>query len=454
LFDEHLKQNRLQGRFLSKFGYPHDISTIIIFFLMYNYCMKEKLSKIRKHPKTPAILTALMFGGVSFAAVHHIPKPPLLANTSQFVLFAEQSLSFEDRATVSSGDVGTNGNLEAGKDSTVNGNIFADKISLDKNTTVNGNATYNKLTNKGEILGTKTTPASLPIANLPTVQPFSIGTEDKTFSGNTNTLPSGNYQNIILQKDSTLTLSGGIYNLNILDLKEHSTLIFTAETTLNIQFKFRVYDNVSILNGQNAKPEDLHINYVGIRNEQRNDRTKEQGNNGSMEQDDESEVMAFLDKNEKADCQNQKIGRPIVFGKNSFLNFALIAPRANVFIGKDSTMRGQILARKARVGRNFIASRRENISKDSNKDKVVGNPGERFVVNEVVLRISETATMGDIKPIAEMVNGKIIGYMELLRMVKIEIPSSNVSELNRSVAKLKALNSPFIQDVMINFVFN
>ncbi|MFA6494408.1 MAG: hypothetical protein WCT49_05135, partial [Candidatus Paceibacterota bacterium] len=256
----------------------------------------------------------------------------------------------------------------------------------------------------------------------------------------------GNYKNITLQKDSTLTLSGGTYNLNILDLKEHSTLIFTAPTTLNIQFKLRGRDAVSILNGANVKPTDLHINYIGIRNEQKSNKT--------MEQDDEDEVMAFLDKQEKADCKNQKIGRPILFGKNSFLNFTLIAPKANVNIERDSTLRGQMLARKIRVRNGVSLSKNEFFSKNADPKKVVGDTGARFIVNEVVIRLTAEASLGDIQQVVGTVNGKITGFLDILGMVKIEIPAKTVAELNLSVDKLKALHSPYIQDVMINFVYN
>jgi hypothetical protein len=406
--------------------------------------MKEKISRLRKHPKTPALLTALMFGGVSFAAVHGLPNPPLFSNTDNFVIFAEQSLSFEEGATISNGDVGTNNTLNIGKDAAINGNLFADKIEIAKGTTINGNASYNKISNKGEILGTKTKHVSLPIANLPTVQSFTIGTEDKTFAGNANTLPAGNYKNIVLQKDSTLTLSGGTYNLNILDLREHSTLIFTAETTLNVQFKLRGRDNISILNGQNAKPRDLHINYVGtfpkqIKNEK---------------QDDETEVTAFLDTQEKADCKNQKIGRPIVFGKNSFLNFTLIAPKANVIIGKDGTMRGQVLARKARIGRNGIVSREETFEKESDPTKIVTDTdGTMFFSNEIIVLFADEATDSDMQKVATLIGGKISGIVPVPKITKIEIPTATIQGLRNKIQQIKNMNNPLMLDAGENVIF-
>jgi hypothetical protein len=413
--------------------------------------MKEKLSRFRKHPKTPGFLTALLFTGVAVTTLHNIPNPPLFPNTNQFVIFAEQSLTFDESTTVSSGEVGTNGILSFEKDSTINGNLFADKISIAKGITINGNATYNKLSNKGEILGTKTTPTPLPIANLPTVQPFTIGTQDKTFFGNTNTLSSGNYKNIILQKNSTLTLNGGNYNLNILELKENTKLIFNAPTTLNIQFKLRGRDNVSIVNGANVKPTDLKINYVGTQAKQfKNDKRE----------DDEDEILTCLDKDddqshkgqERNDYKNQKIGRPIVFGANSFLNFSLLAPKANVIIGKDGTMRGQILAKKARVGKNSIVSKEETFEKESDVTKIVTDAeGNKFIGNEIIVLFEDSANFEDAEVVANLVGGSVGGYVPNPPMYKIVLPTADYFGSNNAITNIMNSHNTLVIEVAPNF---
>ena len=91
-----------------------------------------------------------MFGGVSFAAVHNLPNPPIFPNTDNFVIFAEQSVSFEEGTTISSGDVGTNNTLNIGKDTAINGNLFADKIEIGKNTTID--LSHNKKYGNIEVL--------------------------------------------------------------------------------------------------------------------------------------------------------------------------------------------------------------------------------------------------------------------------------------------------------------
>ena len=191
----------------------------------------------------------------------------LFPNSNQFVLFAGEDLKLERGTQISSGDLGSNKSIAIGKDAIINGNLFADRIDIDKNSTINGNASYNKLQlhQDAQILGTTTTPVSLPIVNLPTVADFQIGTQDFRFEGATSTLAAGSYHNVVIEKDSRLVLSGGIYNLRKLELKENATLSYSSTTTLNIQFKLRGHDWVSILPGLNQKPDDLQVNYLGIK---------------------------------------------------------------------------------------------------------------------------------------------------------------------------------------------
>lgn len=355
-----------------------------------------------------------MFGGVSLTAIHTIPNPPLFPNTDHFVLFADQSLSLEENVTISSGDIGTNKTLDIRKDTIVNGNLFADTITIDKNTTINGNATFNKLSNSGEILGTKITPISLPIANLSAIQPSTTGTEDPTFQGAVNTLPAGNYRNITVQKDSTLTLLGGTYNLNAMELQEQSTLVFNAPIVLNIQSKLKGKDNISIFNGTGAKFNDLRINYLGAK--------------GNAEDGDVS------------------------FGKNSFLNFALLAPNASVTIGKDSILRGRVLVRKIKVGKGFIGSREAIFNKSSDPTKLITDTDNtKYFTNEILVTLSDQATFSDTQAIANLVGGRIIGFMESANTYQIEVSASTAQELTAKIQTIRNSGNPFIERVFRDY---
>jgi hypothetical protein len=124
-----------------------------------------------------------------------------------------------------------------------------------------------------------------------------------------------------------------------------------------------------------------------------------------------------------------------------------------VIIGKDGTVRGQVLARKVRVGKNFIVSRNEMFEKESDISKLVEAGGVKYISNEVIILMSDTATFDDMLPIAKSVNGKIVGFLDILKMVKIEIPATTYAELNRAISSIGAMNSPFVEGVLPNFNF-
>ena len=277
------------------------------------------------------IVSALAVVGIAFVAFNST-NSSLFNNLDQFILFAQEEIKLEQGIQISSGDLGSNDKIDIEKDAIINGNLFADTISIDKNTTINGNASFNKIKihKEAKILGTQTKPVQLPIANLPEIPEFQIGTQDFKFEGENNALITGNYRDIVLEKNSRLILSGGVYNLRKLELKDGAVLIFNASATLNIQFKLKGQKHVSILPGQNnIKPDDLIINYLGIRAKQEKE----------IKEDDDNEIESEMDDKEKKELKDWKIGRPVVFGKNSFLNFKLLAPKASVHIGEDSTIR-------------------------------------------------------------------------------------------------------------------
>ncbi len=400
---------------------------------------------MKKIIKSPHILFALVTGGLFIGALNiQFNNQPLFNNLGSFALFAQEEVKLEKDVQISSGDVGSNREIDIQKDAIINGNLFADRITLDKNTRINGNISFNKLKieKDAQILGTQTKPVQLPIANLPEIPDFKVGTQDFKFVGSNNTLIAGSYRNIILEKDSRLTLTGGIYNIRKLELKENSTLIFSAVATLNIQSKLKGQQHVSILPGQNLKPTDLVINYLGIRPK----------NEKEEKEDDDDEVNANMDDKEKKDHKAGKIGRPVVFGKDSFLNFKLLAPNASVDIGESTILRGQIAAKKVKIGKGTVVSREEVFEKESDPAKVVEDQGLKFIVNEIIVLFEDAATQNDIQQVADLVDGVIAGFVTTPKIVKIEVKTTTAQELNNKIQAIKDLNSPLITEVVQNLV--
>ena len=409
-------------------------------YLNKNVDAKESKKQIFFPLLSIAVLSALIFGGNLFGG-----GKPLFDSLDNFVLFTQEEIKLEQGVQVSSGDLGSNGEIDIQKDVIINGNLFADKISIDKNTTINGNVSFNKLkTHKeAQILGTQTKPVSLPIANLPEIPEFQIGTQDFKFQEQDNTLSAGSYRNIILEKDSRLTLIGGIYNLRKLELKENSTLIFSAPTTLNIQFKLKGQQKVSILPGPNLKLTDLSINYLGIKPKKE----------VKIEEDDEAEINGLLDEKERKDCKDGKIGRPVVFDKNSFLNFKLLAPKANVHIGEVTTFRGQIMARKIKIGKGGILSREEVFAKESDPEKVIiDTDGSQYVVNEIMVNFIDSATFSDAQAIVNLVGGRIVGFVESANAYQIEVTANTADELSAKIQTIRQINNPLVEGVFRSYI--
>ncbi|OGY99597.1 MAG: hypothetical protein A2945_03045 [Candidatus Liptonbacteria bacterium RIFCSPLOWO2_01_FULL_52_25] len=401
------------------------------------------MERIRRKVKKHHILSTFALGAVALAAFN-FTRAPLFNSLDRFVLFASDNIQLAHEVQVSSGDFGSNKTIDIQKDAIINGSFFADTIVIGKSTQVNGNVAANrlKLSASSTIFGSTSSSVSLPIANLPQVPAFTVGTQDFTFTGATGTLPAGSYRTITIAPSSTLTLSGGIYRLRALDLKDNATLIFNAPTTLNIQFKLKGKDNISILPGLNLKPDDLKINYLGMR--PKNDKTTE---------DDDGEIASLLDQQETKDLKAGKIGRPIVFGKDAFLNFKLLAPRANVHLKDNTTLRGRVLAKKIEVGRDSILSREDFFSKESDLAQVVEDQnGAKFVINEVIVLFEDGTTLNDFIFVANSFGARPTGFLSTLLMGKLEVSAASIEELDIIINQIRNSEIPTIKDAFSNVI--
>lgn len=372
-------------------------------------------------------LTALLLTvGLAYALITSA-STPLFQTTEDFVLFATEDLTLEQEVQVSSGNLGSNNTISIEKEALITGDLFANKITIDKDSQVNGNATFNQLTLKkdAEVLGTQTTPISLPIAAVPPLTPFNTGIITITVEGPDNTLDAGIFKSITLQQNSTLTLTGGSYTMNTLVLKEGSTLIYNAFTTLDIQEAFQSHNNVAILPGPNLVPDALSINYIG------------------------EQQQAQDKKNDKA----QAGIKPITFGTNSFLNFKLLAPEAAVRIGERSILRGQVIAERITIGKGSVVSREIGLVKETDPDKVViDEDGSIFPVNEIIVNFVDEATAMDAQEIAEAVDGRIVGFIQLMNAYQIEVATDSIADLEAKIQAIDDLASPLIEGVFENFV--
>lgn len=91
--------------------------------------------------------------------------------------------------------------------------------------------------------------------------------------------------------------------------------------------------------------------------------------------------------------------------------------------------------------------------KESDPTKVVTDAqGVKFVGNEMVVLLKDTATDADARQIAKLVNGKITGFVPKPITYKIELPTNTAVELESAIQVIKNSNNALIIDVIPNLV--
>jgi hypothetical protein len=246
---------------------------------------------------------------------------------SDFSLVATNSIHIHDNNIVSSGNIGvlyaSSGPwLNAGVEVSLGSNvlmrdgvqIYGDSVNIGSNSSV-WDVFYNDLTSKGTIRGEATQGLELPLPiKLPDFPVFSPGGTDFTVSRNqSRTLEPGNYRNVVVQSNGTLTLSGGEYNLNDLTFQGNVKLIFLSRTEIRIKNRLSVGDNVQILAGEEGLgAKDLTLYVEGIN-----------GSDGALKS---KPVAAGL-------------------GKNGIVNANFYVPNGTLSIADNAKVTGSLIAK-------------------------------------------------------------------------------------------------------------
>ncbi|MBK7582925.1 MAG: hypothetical protein IPI67_22355, partial [Myxococcales bacterium] len=129
-----------------------------------------------------------------------------------------------------------------GQNVTVNGTVSANRVRIKQGGLVNGDVRTNTLVNNGSISGSTVTPLTLPLTiTVPPFPTFSARTTAVTLEQREDlTLAAGSYGDVLLKAGTTadptvLTLSGGIYNLNGLNLGDKSRVTCAAACEIRIK---------------------------------------------------------------------------------------------------------------------------------------------------------------------------------------------------------------------------
>jgi hypothetical protein len=230
-------------------------------------------------------------------------------------------------------------------------------------------------------------------------------------------------------------------------LNNNATILFTGTTTLNIQWQLRAKDHVAIFPAHNlTKPSDLTINYRGVLSKH------EEHEQSGMEDDDDEIDASFDDENDRNNWKKGKLARPILFGDRSFLNFILNAPSANVIVGNESILRGQVVGRRVAVGRGTLVSRNESFAKESDPAKVVEQDGVKFIGNEVLLGLTDDGLFLDAQEAAQAVGGRVVGFDPNPPLYQILLPTSSVEGIETALQTITNLHHPRIVGVSTNYI--
>lgn len=351
------------------------------------------------------IVSMVAIGIVTFNVLNS--SRPTLLNLDQFVLVAADKIHIAKEVQISSGDLAANEEISIAEKNIINGALFADKVRIAEGTAINSNASFNqlKLAQNSQILGTTSTPISLPVVELLQSPDFTPGTENLIVEQD-QTINTGNFNKIEVKPGIALVLTPGTYNLNILDLRENSKLLFSGPATINIKGELKINAEVLVAQNVDIASTDLRINYAGK--------------------------------------------KAITAGDNTLLSLKLFAPEAKVNLGARSTLRGQILANEINAGENSILSREDFFSKESDPEKVVEDQGIKFIVNEIVVLLKDEAMQVDAQKVADLVEGRITGFVPTPKVFKIEVQVVTAQELLSKIQVIKDSNDPLAVEAVQN----
>ena len=97
-------------------------------------------------------------------------------------------------------------------------------------------------------------------------------------------------------------------------------------------------------------------------------------------------------------------------------------------------------------------SREEVFERESDLTKIVEQEGAKFIVNEIVILFRDETTINDLFGVADLVNGRLTGFLPGLGVAKIEVLAENIQELNDLINRIKNSGNLFIEDVLPNIL--
>jgi len=177
------------------------------------------------------------------------PRNPIGTPAKTFVVLGKEGVWLREGSIVRSGDVGANakstGHLFPERVEVLVGErvrfvnsasrLLGDSIVIGRGAEV-FDVYYNRLHNKGKLLGRENMPLAFPVVEpLPLVPTFTPGTQNLAVPPNgTLTLVAGNYGKLLARPKATITFTGGVYTFTDWDIHTETKLYFAAPTEIRL----------------------------------------------------------------------------------------------------------------------------------------------------------------------------------------------------------------------------
>jgi hypothetical protein len=281
-------------------------------------------------------------------------QPP--EERGDFAIFALNSVALRQRSVVLSGNIGAQDISEGpGPKSKVEVyigyrvelaqgvQVYGDSVSIEKNATV-FDVYYNKLKNRGKILGDKVTPLELPVWEAPPFLASAPGKKDikvkakkdkrgpkykkswKHTKGKKDSsvveLAAGAYDEVEIDHNGELHLLGGTYHFSSLKLDKDASLICLGPATILIAEGLEGHDEI----------------YIGPA-----------ANSGISAADIVIYIGGIEEKKGKKKKPHPKV-KKVVIGKKSKVMANIYAPNSTLEIGKECEVKGSFIAKDVIVG--------------------------------------------------------------------------------------------------------
>lgn len=388
----------------------------------------------------------LLLTGIVLAAGNS-PTEPVFSNLDKFVLVAENTIHLSDDTQVSSGDIASNNKINISSKNIINGALFSPNIHIASSTTINSNITFNRLTKDetSEILGSTSTPIQEPVVELPEIEDFNTGTTTVVVE-NEETLNPGNFDIIEIKEDGKLTITPGEYNLNKLQLRDGSTLIYTGTSTINVKREFKVNNDVLIApNSFELSPTALTLNFkpdvpgnpIQTAEAQERFPSGSPGTHPSQSRHGNQSTSSDDNANQNKQNKSRAVNSVINIGDKSLITMKIIAPKSKINLSEEVRFRGQIFARDVQVSTNSLVGNKISILKEGDPNKLVSEDDISFFVNEVIVIFDNSVTFSEVREVIDTFGGRIVGFFPPSNLYKVEVFTETKSELTNVINNLE-----------------